>query len=85
MQVAKGVSEQGRPSQKSEGLNGMAAVCVYDCLVVAVVWWGRGKEARRVEGEARNIQIQVGLDFFNLGLEGFGGVGCRGKVDHMRS
>jgi hypothetical protein len=37
---------------------------VYDCLVVAVVWWGRGKEARRVEGEGPEYPDSSGAGNF---------------------
>lgn len=73
--------EQGRPSQKCEGLDRMAA-SVWCCLVVVAVLVGEGEEARRVEVRPGISRFNVGQDFFNLGVEGFGGVGCRGKVHH---
>jgi hypothetical protein len=58
------VSEQGRPSQKSVGLNGIAA------FVCMIVWWwrlfggGGGKKHGGLKVRARNIQIQVGQVIF---------------------
>lgn len=45
--------------------------CGVDCLVVAVGGGGEREQAWRVEvRQARNIQIQVGQDFFELGIWG---------------
>ena len=54
-------------------------------LVVVAVLVGEGEEARGGEGRPGISRFNVGQDFFNLGVEGFGGVGCRGKVHHQQS
>jgi hypothetical protein len=77
--------EQGRPSQKSEGLGWDGGVCVVLFWWWWRFWWGRGKKHGGLKLRPGISRFNVGQDFFNLGVEGFGGVGCRRKVHHRQS